>query len=146
MRLGALLGPVTGNSPPDFLAEQARTYANAGFDSLWSAQALGRGFMLPDPFVALSVAATAADVEIGTAVVQAPLYDPMDLAHRVFSLQQICGDRLTMGLGAGSTASVRPTDVFARPAPELARALAAPDNAEAGAMWVVEGDFSECSR
>ncbi len=41
MRLGALLGPVTGNSPPDFLAEQARTYANAGFDSLWSAQALG---------------------------------------------------------------------------------------------------------
>ena len=34
MRLGALLGPVTGNSPPDFLAGQARTYANAGFDSL----------------------------------------------------------------------------------------------------------------
>lgn len=106
MRLGALLGPVTGNSPPDFLAEQARTYANEGFDSLWSAQALGRGFMLPDPFVALSVAATAAaDVEIGTAVVQAPLYDPMDLAHRVFSLQQICGDRLILGLGAGSTAA-----------------------------------------
>lgn len=106
MRLGALLGPVTGNSAPDILAEQARTYANEGFDSLWSAQALGRGFMLPDPFVALSVAATAAaDVEIGTAVVQAPLYDPMDLAHRIFSLQQICGDRLIMGLGAGSTAA-----------------------------------------
>lgn len=106
MRLGALLGPVTGTSPRDFLAEQARTYADEGFDSLWSAQALGRGFMLPDPFVALSVAATAAaDVEIGTAVVQAPLYHPMDLAHRIFSLQQICGDRLIMGLGAGSTAA-----------------------------------------
>ena len=106
MRLGALLGPVTGNSPRNFLAEQARTYADEGFDSLWSAQALGRGFMLPDPFIALSVAATAAtDVEIGTAVVQAPLYDPMDLAHRIFSLQQICGDRLIMGVGAGSTAA-----------------------------------------
>ncbi len=105
MRLGALLGPVTGNSPPDFLAEQARRYAGEGFDSLWSAQALGRGFMLPDPFIALSVAATAApEMEIGTAVVQAPLYDPMDLAHRIFSLQQVCGNRLIMGLGAGSTA------------------------------------------
>ena len=105
MRLGALLGPVTGNSPPDFLARQARRYAAEGFDSLWSAQALGRGFMLPDPFVALSVAATAApEMEIGTAVVQAPLYDPMDLAHRIFSLQQVCGNRLIMGLGAGSTA------------------------------------------
>lgn len=105
MRLGALLGPVTGNSPADFLAEQARRYAGEGYDSLWSAQALGRGFMLPDPFVALSVAATAAPgVDLGTAVVQAPLYQPMDLAHRIFSLQQVCGDRLVIGLGAGSTA------------------------------------------
>ena len=104
MRLGALLGPVTGNSPGNLLAEQARTLATEGFDSLWSAQALGRGFMLTDPFVALSVAATAAeDVELGTAVVQAPLYHPMDLAHRIFSLQQVCGNRLIMGLGAGST-------------------------------------------
>ena len=106
MRLGALLGPVTGNSPANFLAEQARTYAGEGFDSLWSAQALGRGFMLTDPFVALSVAAAAAeDVEIGTAVVQAPLYHPMELAHRVFSLQQVCGERFVLGLGAGSTAN-----------------------------------------
>ena len=106
MRLGALLGPVTGNAPANFLAEQARRYVGAGFESLWSAQALGRGFMLPDPFVALSVAASVAhDVEIGTAVVQAPLYEPMDLAHRVLSLHQICGDRLLLGLGAGSTAA-----------------------------------------
>ena len=114
MRLGALLGPVTGNAPADFLAEQARRYAGEGYRSLWSAQALGRGFMLPDPFVALSVAATAApDVEIGTAVVQAPLYEPMDLAHRVLSLQQICGNRLILGLGAGST--VKDFRAFSRP-------------------------------
>ena len=108
MRLGALLGPVTGNSPGNLLAEQARTLATEGFDSLWSAQALGRGFMLTDPFVALSVAATAAeDVELGTAVVQAPLYHPMDLAHRIFSLQQVCGNRLIMGLGAGYPGRLR---------------------------------------
>ena len=106
MRLGALLGPVPADAPPTLLAEQARTLAGEGFDSLWSAQAVGRGFMMTDPFVALSVAATAAEgVELGTAVVQAPLYEPLDLAHRVFSLQQVCGSRLVLGVGAGSTAA-----------------------------------------
>ena len=106
MRLGALLGPVTGEAPADWLAEQARTYAGEGFDSLWSAHALGRGFMLTEPFVALSVAATAAEgVELGTAVLQAPLYHPVDLALRIFSLHQICGERLVIGLGVGSTQS-----------------------------------------
>ncbi len=106
MRLGALLGPVPGDAPSTLLAEQARTLAGEGFDSLWSAQTVARGFMMTDPFVALSVAATVAEgVEIGTAVVQAPLYAPLDLAHRVFSLQQLCGDRLVLGVGAGSTAS-----------------------------------------
>ena len=106
MRLGALLGPVTGESAPDRLAEQARTYAGEGFESLWSAHALGRGFMLTEPFIALSVAATAAEnVEVGTAVLQAPLYHPVDLALRIFSLHQICGERLVIGLGVGSAQS-----------------------------------------
>lgn len=106
MRMGALLGPVADASRTDSLAVQARTYAGEGFDSLWSAQAIGRGFMMTDPFIALAVAATAVeDVEIGTAVLQVPLYQPMDLAHRVFSLQQICGERLIFGVGAGSTAA-----------------------------------------
>lgn len=105
MRLGALLGPiVAASASPNSLAEQARTFAGEGFQSLWSAQAIGRGFMLSDPFVALAVAASVTqDVEIGTAVVQVPLYQPADLAHRVLSLQQICGDRLLLGVGAGST-------------------------------------------
>jgi alkanesulfonate monooxygenase SsuD/methylene tetrahydromethanopterin reductase-like flavin-dependent oxidoreductase (luciferase family) len=104
MRLGALLGPITDPADSRFLAEQARTFAGEGFTSLWSAQALGRGFMLTDPLIALTVAATVADdVEIGTAVLQVPLYHPMDLAHRIFSLSQICGDRLIFGIGAGST-------------------------------------------
>jgi alkanesulfonate monooxygenase SsuD/methylene tetrahydromethanopterin reductase-like flavin-dependent oxidoreductase (luciferase family) len=104
MKLGALLGPVTAADSTRSLAEQARRYAGAGFESLWSAQAVGRGFMLMDPFVALTVAATVTDkLEIGTAVLQVPLYHPMDLAHRIFSLRQLCGDRLLCGVGAGST-------------------------------------------
>ena len=106
MRLGALLGPIVDPTQTQALAEQARTFAGEGFDSLWSAQAIGRGFMFTDPFVALTVAATVAEqVEIGTAVLQVPLYQSIDLAHRVFSLQQICGDRFIFGVGAGSTAN-----------------------------------------
>ncbi len=104
MRLGAIIGLLSSQPQPTDLAEQAKRYAEEGFDSLWVAQAVGRGFMLPDPFTALATAATATrEVELGTAVLQLPLYQPTELAHRVFSLMQICGDRLTLGLGAGST-------------------------------------------
>jgi alkanesulfonate monooxygenase SsuD/methylene tetrahydromethanopterin reductase-like flavin-dependent oxidoreductase (luciferase family) len=111
MRLGALLGPIGDAANARALAEQARRYAGEGFTSLWSAQAIGRGFMITDPFIALTVAATATQalgtateaVEIGSAVVQVPLYHPVELAHRVFSLAQVCGDRLTLGVGTGST-------------------------------------------
>lgn len=104
MRLGALLGPVSDGARPRALADQARAYADGGYESLWSAQAIGRGFMYTDPFIALTVAATVTDgLELGTAVVQVPLYHPADLAHRVFSLMQIAGDRFRFGVGAGST-------------------------------------------
>ncbi len=104
MKLGALLGPITDPSRSDFLAEQAKALEGEGFGSLWTAQAVGRGFMLTDPIVALTVAASVTrSVEIGTAVLQVPLYDPLDLAYRVLSLQQVCGDRLRLGVGAGST-------------------------------------------
>ncbi len=104
MRLGALLGPIADAAQPRALAEQARRCVGDGLQSLWSAQAVGRGFMFTDPFVTLAVAASVTErVEIGTAVLQVPLYRPLELAHRVFSLQQICGDRLILGVGAGST-------------------------------------------
>lgn len=104
MKLGALLGPITAPDNPGWLSEQAARLEGEGFESLWTVQTAGRGFMFPDPFLALaSAAASTAAIELGTAIVQAPLYHPADLAHRVFSLHQICGNRLILGLGAGST-------------------------------------------
>ena len=106
MKMGALLGPVLDPSQNGFLAEQARRYEGEGFAGLWMAQAIGRGFMLTDPFVALSqAAAVTTEVKLGTAVLQLPLYHPADVAHRVLSLQQVSGERLVLGVGAGSTAS-----------------------------------------
>ena len=104
MRLGALIGFLPPQAQPMDFAEQAKRFAGEGFDNLWVPQAIGRGFMIPDPFVALAVAAMATkDVELGTAVAQISLYQPTDLAHRILSLMHICGNRLTLGVGAGST-------------------------------------------
>jgi len=59
---------------------------------------------VPDPFVALAVAAGATEgVELGTATAQVPLHHPADLAHRVLSLAAACGDRLVLGVSPGST-------------------------------------------
>ena len=104
MRLGALIGLLSPQPQPVEVAEQAKRYDGEGFESLWMVQAIGRGFIIPDPLVALAVAATATqNVELGTAIVQISLYQPADLAHRIFSLMQVCGTRLTLGVGAGST-------------------------------------------
>ena len=79
---------------------------DAGFESLWVPQIIGRGYLVPDPFVTLAAAAAATEgVELGTATVQVPLHHPADLAHRVLSLQLVCGDRLTLGVSPGSTAT-----------------------------------------
>jgi alkanesulfonate monooxygenase SsuD/methylene tetrahydromethanopterin reductase-like flavin-dependent oxidoreductase (luciferase family) len=103
MRLGATLAHLsTGPSRP--LADWARELADAGFDSLWTPHIIGRGTLIPDPFVALATAAAVTDgLELGTATLQVPLFHPADLAHRILSLQAVCSDRLTLGLSPGST-------------------------------------------
>lgn len=103
MRLGATLAQLTP-APPLAIAEWAKRLVAAGFESLWVPQIIGRGFLVPDPFVALAVAATATEgVELGTATLQVPLHHPADLAHRILSLMSVCGDRLTLGVSPGST-------------------------------------------
>jgi alkanesulfonate monooxygenase SsuD/methylene tetrahydromethanopterin reductase-like flavin-dependent oxidoreductase (luciferase family) len=105
VRLGATLAHLSP-APPIALAERARRLVGAGFESLWTPQVVGRGYLVPDPFVVLAVAATATDgVELGTATVQVPLHHPADLAHRVLSLLSVCGDRLSLGVSPGSTAT-----------------------------------------
>jgi alkanesulfonate monooxygenase SsuD/methylene tetrahydromethanopterin reductase-like flavin-dependent oxidoreductase (luciferase family) len=103
VRLGATLAHLS-QAPPIAVAEWARRLVGEGFESLWTPQVIGRGFLVPDPFVTLAVAATATEgVEVGTATVQVPLHHPADLAHRILSLVAVCGDRLTLGVSPGST-------------------------------------------
>ncbi|WP_020497564.1 LLM class flavin-dependent oxidoreductase [Sciscionella marina] len=102
MRLGATLAHLAPG-PPIAIAEWAKRLAGEGFESLWTPQVIGRGILVPDPFVSLAAATTATEhVEVGTATLQVPLHHPADLAHRILSLMTVCGDRLTLGLSPGS--------------------------------------------
>ena len=103
MRLGATLAHLS-DAPPFAVDQWADRLVTAGFESLWTPNIVGRGSLIPDPFVTLATAAAATpDVELGTATVQVPLYHPADLAHRVLSLMAACGGRLTLGVSPGST-------------------------------------------
>lgn len=86
------------------LAAGARRIEDLGFDGAWAFDAFNRGFVLPDPLIALSVAATATSrIELGTCILQLGPRDPVELATRVMTTQLVCGDRLSLGVGPGST-------------------------------------------
>jgi len=107
MRLGVSIphasldgGPLTGAA----LTAGARAVERAGLDSLWCFDSIGRGLMIPDPLIAVSVAAAVTQrLELGTGVLQVPLRRPVELAHRILAAHLVCGDRLLLGVGAGST-------------------------------------------
>ena len=109
LRLGMVLPRAeSGGRPLDAasLADAARRIEEGGFDSAWVFDSLGRGRLLPDPLTALAVAGTVTRrLELGTGVLQVPLRRPMELAHRVLTTHLVCGGRLRLGVGAGSTAA-----------------------------------------
>ena len=76
----------------------------SGFPGIWVGDSLGRGRPTLDPLVELAaVAAVTERVELGIAVLQIPLRHPIELAHRVQSVQALSGNRLRLGVGSGST-------------------------------------------
>lgn len=86
------------------MVSDAQLAESVGFDSLWFFDALGREHILPDPLIAVSVAASATkSIELGTCVMQVPLRRPAELAHRVLSAQLAAEGRFVYGVGAGST-------------------------------------------
>jgi alkanesulfonate monooxygenase SsuD/methylene tetrahydromethanopterin reductase-like flavin-dependent oxidoreductase (luciferase family) len=86
------------------LALSARRIEEAGFDGAWVFDAINRGFPLPDPLIALAVAGSVTrSIELGTSVLQLGLRPPAELAARVMTAHLVCGSRLSVGVGAGST-------------------------------------------
>jgi probable F420-dependent oxidoreductase len=122
MRVGlipALAGAV--ESSPDYIADYVRTAEASGFDSIWLGEhpALpvrpdtaypGRdeglegpsSAPLPDPLDWLAFAAAHSEhLLLGTAVLILPLHQPVPLAKRVATLDQVSGGRVRLGVGVG---------------------------------------------
>ena len=81
-----------------------RSAERLGFDSLWFFDTISRGFFMPDPLMQASVAAAVTErIDVGTCILQVPLRNPVELAHRILTAQLLTGGRLLLGVGAGST-------------------------------------------
>jgi len=82
----------------------ARQVEARGFPGIWIGDSMGRGRPTLDSLQVLTaVAAVTSKVELGISVLQLPLRNPVELAHRVQSLQEMSKNRLILGVGSGST-------------------------------------------
>ena len=109
MRLGIALPSTDVDGQPlraESVADASRRIEAAGFASMWVFDSIGRGFLLPEPLTSLAIAATVTrTIELGTGVLQVPLRNPVELAHRILTTHLVSGGRLRLGVGAGSTAA-----------------------------------------
>ena len=88
---------------------QVRAFAQRAealqFDSLWAADMHLRTFPVLDSLSLLSyVAALTKLVRLGTSVLIQPVYDPIQLARSLASLDQMSHGRLIVGVGLGTAA------------------------------------------
>jgi alkanesulfonate monooxygenase SsuD/methylene tetrahydromethanopterin reductase-like flavin-dependent oxidoreductase (luciferase family) len=110
MKVSAMIRLSAGAEPHTRLmsniADYARRIEAAEFPGIWVGDSMGRGRPTLDPLTALAaLAAVTERVELGVGVLQVPLRHPVELAHRVQSVQALSGGRLQLGVGSGSTRS-----------------------------------------
>jgi alkanesulfonate monooxygenase SsuD/methylene tetrahydromethanopterin reductase-like flavin-dependent oxidoreductase (luciferase family) len=108
VKVSTMIRPDPGTEPHDRLlhrmADYARRIEARGFPGIWVGDSLGRGRPTLDPLIELSVVAAVTErVELGISVLQLPLRHPIELAHRVQSVQALSANRLQLGVGSGST-------------------------------------------
>src|SRR5437588_1041616 len=86
------------------MGDYARRIEASGFPGIWVGDSMGRGRPTLDPLTALAaLAAVTERVELGIGVLQVSLRHPIELAHRVQSVQALSAGRLRLGVGSGST-------------------------------------------
>src|ERR1700758_4366298 len=88
----------------DRMTNFGRQVEARGFPGIWIGDSMGRGRPTLDSLQVLTaLAAVTSKVELGISVLQLPLRNPVELAHRVQSVQALSGNRLRLGVGSGST-------------------------------------------
>lgn len=104
MRLGAIAPYSAQSASTAETLSMAQAAEDAGLDSFWTFDIVGRNGWNPDPLITLAaVAVSTKRIQLGTCILQVPLQNPTLLVRQVMTLQQYTGDRLVLGVGAGST-------------------------------------------
>jgi alkanesulfonate monooxygenase SsuD/methylene tetrahydromethanopterin reductase-like flavin-dependent oxidoreductase (luciferase family) len=88
------------------IMRRAQMIEAAGLDGIWNGDAsFFRGsYTEVDPLMwMLAAGAGTEHIEIGLTVYQVPLREPVDLAQRLMTINQLTRGRFTCGVGAGST-------------------------------------------
>jgi alkanesulfonate monooxygenase SsuD/methylene tetrahydromethanopterin reductase-like flavin-dependent oxidoreductase (luciferase family) len=87
------------------LGARAKMVEDLGFNSAWMGDASFRRMSTwPDPLLWLLAAARATEhIEVGTAVYQVPLRNPVIAAQRLLAFEALAPGRLLFGVGPGST-------------------------------------------
>src|ERR1700739_5001609 len=86
------------------ITDFAREVEARGFPGIWVGDSVGRGRPTLDSLQVLTASAAGTQrVQLGIAVLQLPLRNPVELAHRIQSLQAMSNNRLILGVGSGST-------------------------------------------
>jgi alkanesulfonate monooxygenase SsuD/methylene tetrahydromethanopterin reductase-like flavin-dependent oxidoreductase (luciferase family) len=104
MRVSTMIRIGSDSGLMDRITDFARRVEAAGFPGIWIGDSLGRGRPTLDSLQVLAaLAAVTSRVELGISVLQLPLRNPVELAHRVQSIQAMSNNRLILGVGSGST-------------------------------------------
>src|SRR5215469_14969566 len=108
MRVSTMIRIRPGTNYDSGLMDRITDFASQaearGLPGVWVGDSLGRGRPTLDSLQVLTaLAAVTRRVDLGVAVLQLPLRNPIELAHRVQSLQAMSNNRLILGVGSGST-------------------------------------------
>jgi F420-dependent oxidoreductase-like protein len=95
MRIGIMIGEITGTVSLDQLIGQVQVAADAGLDTAWQAQLTGL-----DALTTIAVIGRAVPgIRLGTAVVPTYPRHPIALASQALTVQAAIGNRLRLGIG-----------------------------------------------
>jgi alkanesulfonate monooxygenase SsuD/methylene tetrahydromethanopterin reductase-like flavin-dependent oxidoreductase (luciferase family) len=109
MKVGIVMIPhPLANDPSTTVIERVVDFGQRaerlGFAGIWVPDSLGRGRPTTDPLLLLAALCGATKtIELGTCVLQVPLRQPVELAHRAQTLHLLSNGRFQFGVGSGST-------------------------------------------
>src|SRR3989304_9372707 len=94
--------PIGSGIPASVRLRFAEALEEFGYESFWFPHIISRDIPAFDSLEILTaVAARTQRIHLGTAVLQVPLYHPVDLARRLVTLDHLSQGRLILGVGIG---------------------------------------------